>query len=82
MEFLKELFAAGALTWEQFSAAVTQAKLDVVNAAGGAYVPKEKAEAIKAERDGLKTQLADAGKQIEQFKGMDVEGIQKAADEW
>lgn len=32
--------------------------------------------------DNLKQQLTDANKQIESFKGMDVEGIKKAADEW
>ncbi len=30
----------------------------------------------------LQTQLTDANKQIESFKGMDVEGIKKAADDW
>ena len=36
MEFLKTLFASGALSWEQFQAAVQQAGFEVVNAAGGA----------------------------------------------
>ena len=48
MDFLKSLFEAGALTWEQFSEAVKKAGFEavkkagfeVVNAAGGAYVPK------------------------------------------
>ena len=40
MEFLKTLFEAGALTWDQFSEAVKKAGFEVVNAAGGAYVPK------------------------------------------
>lgn len=38
--------------------------------------------ALTADRDGLKTQLEDANTQIEQFKGMDVEAIKHAADEW
>ena len=37
MDFLKALFEAGALTWEQFSEAVKKAGFEVVNAAGGAY---------------------------------------------
>ncbi len=40
MDFLKTLFEAGALTWEQFSEAAKKAGFEVVNAAGGAYVPK------------------------------------------
>lgn len=40
MEFLKSLFEKGALTWEQFRQAAKDAKFEVVNAAGGAYVPK------------------------------------------
>ena len=35
MEFLKSLFEKGALTWEQFQQAAKDAKLEVVNAAGG-----------------------------------------------
>lgn len=40
MEFLKTLFEKGALTWEQFQQAAKDAKFEVVNTAGGAYVPK------------------------------------------
>ena len=40
MEFLKSLFEKGALTWEQFQQAAKDAKFEVVNASGGAYVPK------------------------------------------
>ncbi len=32
MEFLKTLFEAGALTWEQFSEAAKQAGFEVINA--------------------------------------------------
>lgn len=40
MDFLKELFTSGALTWEQFTEAVKKAGFQVVNAADGTYVPK------------------------------------------
>ena len=40
MEFLKALFEKGALTWEQFQQAAKDAGYEVVNAAGGAYIPK------------------------------------------
>ena len=40
------------------------------------------AETAKAEADTLKAQLAEASKQIEGFKGLDIEGVKKAADDW
>lgn len=43
---------------------------------------KTKISAAESERDGLKTQLEEASKAIEGFKGMDIEGIKKSADEW
>lgn len=43
---------------------------------------KTKISAAESERDGLKTQLEEALKAIEGFKGMDIEGIKKSADEW
>lgn len=43
---------------------------------------KQKITAKQTELDGLKTQLKDANTQIESFKGMDIEGIKKAADDW
>lgn len=36
----------------------------------------------QGEVETLKTQLAEANTQIEGFKGMDVDGIKKAADDW
>lgn len=35
-----------------------------------------------ADYDTLKTQLADANKAIEDFKGLDIDGVKKAADDW
>lgn len=43
---------------------------------------KQKVTAKQTELDGFKTQLTEANKQIEAFKGMDIEGIKKAADDW
>ncbi|TQI66259.1 phage scaffolding protein [Clostridium sp. KNHs216] len=36
----------------------------------------------KTAAETYKAQLDDANKQIEQFKGLDVDGIKKAADDW
>lgn len=42
-------------------------------------------EAVKAkfaDYDSIKEQLTEANKQIEGFKGMDIDGVRKAAEEW
>jgi hypothetical protein len=43
---------------------------------------KGKLTATQAELDTFKIQLGDANKQIESFKGMDIEGVKKTADEY
>lgn len=50
----------------------------------GKGIEKFKADvaAKQQEMDGLKAQLSEANKQIESFKGMDIEGVKKSADEW
>jgi hypothetical protein len=70
-EFLKELGLA-------------QEVIDKIMAENGKDIEKHKAEAetAKTTLNQTKTQLDEANKQIESFKGMDVEGIKKAADEW
>lgn len=48
----------------------------------GVEAAKATAAALEAERDQLKTQLAEANAAIESFKKLDVDGIRAAADEW
>lgn len=43
---------------------------------------KQAVTTAETERDALKGQLDEAAKQIESFKGMDIEGVKKSADEW
>ena len=61
MEFLKSLFEKGALTWEQFQQDAKDAKFEVVNAAGGAYVPK-------ADLDTKAQELATANNTIKDLR--------------
>lgn len=65
-----------------------QKKIIVLHGKG---IEKSKTKAIVAEKsaatslieiEGLKGQLIDANKTIKGFKKMDIEGIQKSADEW
>lgn len=67
MEFLKSLFEKGALNWEQFQQAAKDAKFEVVNAAGGAYVPK-------ADLDTKAQELTTANNTIK--------GLRAAAKAW
>lgn len=70
-EFLKEL-------------GLTDEQIDKVMAENGKDIEKHKttAETHKTEIENLKSQLEEANKQIEDFKGMDIEGIKKAAEEY
>lgn len=58
--------------------------LDKILALNGADIEKQKTSvtALTTERDNYKTQLDAANQQIEQFKGLNVEQIQQAADSW
>ena len=58
--------------------------IDAVMALNGKAIEANKTAAATAtaELETVKTQLTEANKQIEDFKGMDVDGIKKAADEW
>lgn len=42
----------------------------------------ENAKKPFADYDSIKEQLAAANKQIEDFKGLDIDGVKKAAEEW
>ena len=67
MEFLKELFNGGAMTYDQLSAAVKSKGFSVVNAAGGAYVPKSDIDGLNGQITTLTTQLSDANKKLEGY---------------
>lgn len=43
---------------------------------------KQTIEALTTERDGLKAQLEEAGREIQSYKDMDIEGIKAKAGEW
>lgn len=54
--------------------------IDAIMAENGSDI--EAAKKPFADYEGIKGQLAEAGKTIEGFKAMDIEGIKKAADDW
>lgn len=81
MEFLKGVISDD-LYKQLIEALKDKKEIKLGNLAGGAYVGKDKFDAQKTELDGIKAQLSEANKQIEAFKGMNIDGIKKAADEY
>lgn len=83
MDELKNIFGDKAMTYDEFSAALEQTKdIKLVNLSAGGYVSKDKLDAATAQTKEYQSQLAEANKQIESFKEMDIDGIKKAADDW
>lgn len=67
MDFLKDLFSGGSLTFDQLSQAAKDKGYQVVNAAGGAYVPKSDLDNLSSQVTTLTTQLGDANKKLEGY---------------
>jgi hypothetical protein len=63
---------------------LSKEQIDAIMAEHGKSVEEHKkgAETLEAETKRLAKELAEAGKTIESFKSLDVEGTKKAADEW
>ena len=80
MEFLKD--ALGEELYAQVAEKLKDSKIKLADLSSGAYVGKEKFDTELAKAKGLSEQLAAANQQIEEFRGMDIDGIKKAADDW
>ena len=76
MEFLKTLFEAGALTWNQFSEAAKKAGFEVVNAAGGAYVPKADLDTKQRELDTANGTIKDLRETAKAWDGKDPKKLE------
>lgn len=63
---------------------VAEEMVDKIMALHGSDIEthKTKLTTLQTELDNLKGQLKEAAAQIESFKGMDIEGVKKSADEW
>lgn len=89
-DFLKKLYGAPkegeepkAMTYEELEAAIdADGNIKIADLSGGGYVSKEKYNAKVTELTGVKQQLTDANAEIQSYKDMDIEGIQKSAKEW
>lgn len=67
MEFLKELFNGGPLTYEQLAQAAKDKGIQAVNAAGGAYVPRADLDHAQGQAAALAGQLGEANKKLEGY---------------
>lgn len=67
MEFLKDLFTNGALTFEQFSKAVNEKGIKLADLSRGQYVDKQKFENKVEEAKNIQTQLDTANETIKGF---------------
>ena len=89
-EFLRKLYGVPkegeepkAMTYKELEAAIdADGSIKLADLSGGGYVSKEKYNAKVTELTGVKQQLADANAEIQSYKDMDIEGIQKSAKEW
>ncbi len=69
MEFLKELFNGGPLTYDQLAQAAKDKGIQAVDAAGGAYVPKADLDNAQGQLATLTAQLGEANKKLEGYHG-------------
>lgn len=78
MDFLKQIFGEEALTFSQFEEKIKNSdEIELVNAAGGAYVPKSE---LDEANEKLKTAEDDAKANAEKYKDFEAQ-LQAAKDE-
>lgn len=80
MEFLKSIL--GDDLYAQVADKLKDSKIKLADLSTGEYVGKEKFDAEISRAKGLAEQLSEANGQIDAFKGMDIDGIKKSAEDW
>lgn len=80
MEFLKEVL--GDELYSQVSEKLKGSKVKLADLSNGDYVDKNKFTALEGKLKDQSDLLTAANKQIEDFKGMDVDKIKATADEY
>lgn len=79
MEFLKEVFGSGAMTYEQLAEKLNGSKdIKLANLASGQYVDKGKLDAKIAELTAANQTIKDLQNTVEKFDGVDVDGLKSS----
>lgn len=82
MDKLKELFGAKALTWEDFSQAVTNAKIKLADLSEGKYVDREKFDSKVRELDTANQSVSELTGKLKAFDGVDVAALKADVKNW
>lgn len=80
MEFLKSIL--GDDLYAQVADKLKDSKVKLADLSTGEYVGKEKFDAEVSRTKALAEQLTDVSGQLDAFKGMDIDGIQRSAEDW
>lgn len=81
MEFLKDFFNDGTLTFEELGKRVEESgAVKLANLADGAYVGTDKYKALLAQQAETKQQLTQTAAELEAFAALDIPGLQNAAE--
>ena len=73
MDFLKDIFGENALTYADFTKAVTERKMKLADLSGGAYVSKEKLDAKIDELKEVQKTLEQKDEALKKWDGVDLE---------
>lgn len=82
MDKLKELFGTKALTWEDFSAGVTNAKIKLADLSEGKYVDREKFDSKVRELDTANQSVSELTGKLKAFDGVDVAALKADVKNW
>ena len=82
MDKLKELFGEKALTWEDFSAGVTNAKIKLADLSEGKYVDREKFDSKVRELDTANQSVSELTGKLKAFDGVDVAALKADVKNW
>ena len=82
MDKLKELFGEKALTWEDFSQAVTNAKIKLADLSEGKYVDREKFDSKVRELDTANQSVSELTGRLKAFDGVDVAALKADVKNW
>lgn len=82
MDKLKELFGEKALTWEDFSAGVTNAKIKLADLSEGKYVDREKFDSKVRELDTANQSVSELTGKLKAFDGVDIAALKADVKNW